>query len=64
MWDLRTYHLLRTVPELNMCNVLFNSTSDVIFGVADHNEEDDENYDTSFKVIDAINFSSIGECGG
>ncbi|XP_047741540.1 DDB1- and CUL4-associated factor 1 [Hyalella azteca] len=59
VWDLRTYHLLRTVPSLNLCDVIFNSTNDVIFGVADPNEMEEDDYNTSFKVIDAINYSSI-----
>lgn len=32
VWDLRNYHLLKTVPALDQCRIKFNKTGDVIFG--------------------------------
>ncbi|XP_042233181.1 DDB1- and CUL4-associated factor 1-like isoform X2 [Homarus americanus] len=62
IWDLRTFHLLRTVPVLNLCDVVFNHTNDVIFGitVGNHPDEAQENaFETSFKTVDAADYSSI-----
>lgn len=62
IWDLRTFHLLRTVPVLNLCDVVFNHTSDVIFGitVGDLLDETHENaFETSFKTVDASDYSNI-----
>ena len=64
VWDLRTFHLLRTVPVLNLCDISFNHTSDVIFGitVGDLDESQENGFETSFKTVDASNYSSIGKC--
>lgn len=62
MWDLRTFHLLRTVPALNQSQVLFNNLGDIIYGVALEQESDEETeYDTSFKTLDATDYTSIGK---
>lgn len=64
IWDLRTFHLLRTVPVLNLCDVVFNQTSDVIFGITvgdllDQTQQ--SGFETSFKTVDASDYSSIGK---
>ena len=60
VWDIRTFHLLRTVPQLDQCQVLFNKTGDVIFGVSLEQEmEDDTKYETAFKTFDAGDYSLI-----
>lgn len=59
IWDLRTFHLLRTVPSLNLCDVIFNHSSDVIFGVTVGDDQQDNAYETSFKTVDASDYSSI-----
>ena len=45
-----------------MCDIIFNSSNDVMFGVVQYFDDVvGQNFDTSFKVVDAVNFSSIGE---
>ena len=63
IWDLRTFHLLKTVPILELCDISFNRASDVIFGifVGDVEESQENAFETSFKTIDASNYSSIGK---
>jgi HIV-1 Vpr-binding protein len=60
VWDIRTYHLLRTVPALDQCQVTFSASGDVIYAV--HLEEegrDEPMYDSSFKTLDSGDYSSI-----
>ncbi|XP_037947089.1 protein mahjong isoform X2 [Teleopsis dalmanni] len=63
IWDMRSYHLLQTVPVLNQCFVKF-SPMNVLYGYSFDNEtrhDFDENntYDTSFKVLDLYDYTSI-----
>lgn len=32
VWDVRKFQLLYTVPALDQCKIVFNSTGDIIFG--------------------------------
>lgn len=62
VWDLRTFHLLQTVPVLDQRNCTF-SPMHVIYGASlgadrDHDSET-TTYDTSFNVLDAYDYSSI-----
>jgi len=62
VWDLRTFHLLQTVPVLDQRNCTF-SPMHVIYGASlgadrDH-DMDPTTYDTSFNVLDAYDYSSI-----
>lgn len=65
IWDLRTFHLLHTVPALDQCQITFNQTGDVIYGAMLEEEvEMDEDqlkspYGSSFRTFDAIDYSSI-----
>ncbi|XP_063852403.1 protein mahjong-like [Scylla paramamosain] len=69
IWDLRTFHLLRTVPALNECDVLFNRAGDVLFGVPlldllaymyEDNVSSARPWETtSFRTLDATDYSSI-----
>uniref|UniRef100_A0A182WD69 Uncharacterized protein n=1 Tax=Anopheles minimus TaxID=112268 RepID=A0A182WD69_9DIPT len=62
VWDLRTFHLLRTVPSLDQTHVKF-SAQNVMYGLT-LDKEDSElaeiaPYQTSFKVLDSYDYSSI-----
>uniref|UniRef100_A0A182M2H1 DDB1- and CUL4-associated factor 1 n=1 Tax=Anopheles culicifacies TaxID=139723 RepID=A0A182M2H1_9DIPT len=62
VWDLRTFHLLRTVPALDQTHVKF-SAQNVMYGLT-LDKEDSElaeiaAYQTSFKVLDSYDYSSI-----
>ncbi len=62
MWDLRTFHLLKTVPALDQCQVFFNSGGDIMYAVSLEQEDDDygEKFDSAFKTFDAHDYSNIG----
>lgn len=67
VWDLRTFHLLRTVPALDQCKVQF-SAQNVIYGISPETEsrmeyEAGSYYDSSFKTLDSYDYSSIGMMG-
>ena len=64
VWDLRTYHLLKTVPALDQCRIKFNSTGDVIYGTMFEEElaEDDSHrspYGSSFRTFDSSDYTNI-----
>ncbi|XP_062558300.1 protein mahjong isoform X3 [Armigeres subalbatus] len=62
VWDLRTFHLLRTVPALEQCHVKF-SPQNVIYGICPEVESeantDNVCFESSFRVLDAYDYSSI-----
>lgn len=62
VWDLRTFHLLRTVPVLDQCYVTF-SPQNVIYGMSSEIDRFDveQVYESSFKTLDAYDYSSIGK---
>ncbi|KDR23940.1 protein mahjong [Zootermopsis nevadensis] len=60
VWDLRTFHLLRTVPALDQCQVLFSRARNVMYTVSLEQEtEEDTAFESSFKTLDAYDYSSI-----
>lgn len=65
VWDLRTFHLLRTVPVLDQCHVFF-SPQNVIYGISLDQEnrmdydQSSYTYESSFKTLDAYDYASIG----
>lgn len=61
VWDIRTFHLLKTVPILNQCSIVFSPVTTAIYAFALEQEMDDgdSTFDTSFKTVDAIDYSSI-----
>lgn len=63
VWDLRTFHLLRTVPALDQSIVTF-SPQNVIYGMSSETEPESSgsNYDSkfkTFKTLDSYDYSSI-----
>ncbi|KAJ6646016.1 Protein mahjong, partial [Pseudolycoriella hygida] len=63
VWDLRTFHLLRTVPALDQSIVTF-SPQNVIYGMSSETEPDSSgsSYDSrfkTFKTLDSYDYSSI-----
>lgn len=64
VWDLRTFHLLKTVPALNQSQVCFSPVNNAIYSIAleqDNDDNDEEAYDSSFRTLDASDYSSIGK---
>ncbi|XP_053623270.1 protein mahjong [Plodia interpunctella] len=60
VWDLRTFHLLRTVPTLDKSEVVFNPSCSVLYAVcSDQDSEERSQFDTSFRTLDAYDYSSI-----
>lgn len=63
VWDLRTFHLLRTVPSLDQCQLAF-SPLDTIYAISSEveNSVDMDNYssfESSFKTLDSTDYASI-----
>nr|XP_002123152.1 DDB1- and CUL4-associated factor 1 isoform X2 [Ciona intestinalis] len=68
VWDLRNYHLLRTVPYIDQCTLHFNRDSTVMYAAKSLShlemEDIDENDDsspgsTTFLAIDAQNYRPL-----
>merc|ERR1711874_350769 len=60
VWDIRTFHLLRTVPQLDQCQVVFNNSGGIIFGLnLEQDTEDETKFETAFKSFEASDYSSI-----
>lgn len=58
VWDLRTFHLLKTVPTLDQMEVIFSPVNNIIYAVSA--DQEDANEATSFKTLDALDYSNIG----
>jgi DDB1- and CUL4-associated factor 1 len=62
VWDLRTFHLLRTVSTLDQCQVIF-SPQNVIYAISSELEpnmdSDSSTYESSYKTLDMFDYSSI-----
>ena len=62
VWDLRTFHLLKTVPGLDQHEVIFSKSGEIIYAIhLGQEDEDDEKYDSAFKTFDATDYSNIGK---
>lgn len=60
IWDLRTFHLLRTIPTLDQCQVKFSPQNVMYaFSIQTETMDDERVYDSSFKVLDSYDGSSI-----
>lgn len=67
IWDLRTFHLLHTVPALDQCRVVFNYNGTVIYGAMRQADDDDDMleqqmkspFGSSFRTFDATDYKAI-----
>ena len=60
VWDIRTFHLLRQVPQLDQTTVIFNHDGEVMYAVnLDQEVDDDTKFETAFKTFDARDYSLI-----
>uniref|UniRef100_A0A4W6BU36 DDB1- and CUL4-associated factor 1 n=1 Tax=Lates calcarifer TaxID=8187 RepID=A0A4W6BU36_LATCA len=49
IWDLRTFHLLHTVPALDQCRVVFNSNATIMYGAMLQADDEDDAMDQQMK---------------
>ncbi|XP_044588564.1 protein mahjong isoform X2 [Cotesia glomerata] len=63
VWDLRTFHLLNTVPALENHEVVFSPVNHILYGVFVEQDNDNEpTCSTAFQTLDALDYSSIATC--
>lgn len=66
VWDIRTetkaLHLLKTVPLLNQCSIVFSPVNSALYAIFMEQEMSggDTCFDSSFKTVDSSDYSSIG----
>ncbi|MGH0181756.1 UNVERIFIED_CONTAM: hypothetical protein FKN15_007446 [Acipenser sinensis] len=67
IWDLRTFHLLHTVPALDQCRIVFNNNRTVIYGAMLQADDEDDMveermkspFGSSFRTFDATDYKPI-----
>lgn len=60
VWDLRTFHLMRTVPSLDQCQLKFSSQNVIYAFNVQYEDLDEEQVNgSSFKVIDSYDYAAI-----
>ncbi|KAM8831186.1 DDB1- and CUL4-associated factor 1 isoform 1-T1 [Synchiropus picturatus] len=67
IWDLRTFHLLHTVPALDQCRIVFNNNATVIYGAMLQADDEDEMmemqmkrpFGSSFRTFNATDYKPI-----
>ena len=62
VWDLRMFHLLKTVPSLDQMTIIFSPVNPIIYAFwRDRDLIKHTYYETSFKTLDAHDYSIIGK---
>ncbi|XP_034442578.1 DDB1- and CUL4-associated factor 1-like [Hippoglossus hippoglossus] len=67
IWDLKTFHLLHTVPALDQCRLVFNSNATIMYGAMLQADDEDDVMDqqmkspfgSSFRTFDATDYKPI-----
>uniref|UniRef100_A0A8D3D6J1 DDB1- and CUL4-associated factor 1 n=1 Tax=Scophthalmus maximus TaxID=52904 RepID=A0A8D3D6J1_SCOMX len=67
IWDLKTFHLLHTVPALDQCRLVFNSNATIMYGAMLQADDEDDAMDqqmkspfgSSFRTFDATDYKPI-----
>jgi len=60
VWDIRTFHLLRTVPQLDQSRIVFSSSGDIMYGLQlEQDFEDESKFETSFRTFECSDYSNI-----
>ncbi|XP_038069223.1 DDB1- and CUL4-associated factor 1-like [Patiria miniata] len=68
IWDVRTFHLMHTVPALDQCNIVFNTAGTVIYGTVYQPDNEDDLLDerlkkspfgSTFRTFDATDYKPI-----
>lgn len=60
VWDLRTFHLIRTVPLLDQHQVKFSPMNAIFaYSIQTDTHDDEQVFDSSFKILDSSDYSSI-----
>ncbi|CAD5117441.1 DgyrCDS6209 [Dimorphilus gyrociliatus] len=64
IWDMRTFNLVKIIPELESCQFRFNSQGDAMYCLSSSCEIDDDNEEKkkthAFKVYDAKYYDQLG----
>ena len=62
IWDLRTFNLLKTVPDLDQMKIMFSPVNHIIYAYWwNLYLTGNSQYTTSFKTLDALDYSTIGK---
>ncbi|XP_069101399.1 DDB1- and CUL4-associated factor 1-like isoform X2 [Argopecten irradians] len=65
VWDIRTYHLLHTVPSLDQCQIHFNRNGNILYAIQVDQETDISKekvrspFGSTFRTFDSKDYSSI-----
>ncbi|CAL8325380.1 unnamed protein product [Merluccius merluccius] len=67
IWDLRTFHLLHTVPALDQCRIVLNNNGTVIYGAMLQADDEDDMmemqmktpFGSSFRTFNATDYKPI-----